>query len=95
MTTGSKQLTVDELVDLCRDDTKVSSARSFRAATGYESMFRAAANQMAQRRARILRDMHATGMSYAAIGTEVGLTAPRVHYLVQRANVQGQTTRKE
>lgn len=88
-TNTRKQELVIRLLEGCHDDTKVSTSRSFRAATDYEAMFRAAANQMSQRRAMILRDMHATGSSYAAIGDQVGLTAPRVHYLVQRANVHG------
>lgn len=87
---------IEELLERCYDDMEESTAQSFQAATDYETMFRAAANTVAARRAMILRDMHATGASYAAIGDQVGLTAPRVHYLVHRAaNVQGQTIRKE
>ncbi len=96
MDTGRKQLVIDALLRQFRDDMKVSTAHSFRAATVYEAMLREAANTVSGWRAVILSDMYSSGASYAEIGTEVGLTAPRVHYLVQRAASVGvQTNRKE
>lgn len=61
---------------------------AYRKATERETRFRKAADEAASERARLLGEMHHSGMSYGTIAKLTGLSRSRVQQLVQRSITQ-------
>jgi DNA-directed RNA polymerase specialized sigma24 family protein len=59
---------------------------AYQRATEREVRFRKAADKAATERASELAKMHQSGMSYAAIAVETGLSRSRVQQLIERAS---------